>query len=88
MGAASHSGRVALPNGRAWLDLCYPELRIAIEVDGRAYHIWTDTWERDLRRQNQLVLAGWTVLRFTAADLRHRPGQVADQVRRALALAA
>jgi len=28
------------------------------------------------RRQNELVLAGWTILRFTWDDLTHRPTTV------------
>jgi very-short-patch-repair endonuclease len=39
----------------------------------------------DLRRQNGLVLAGWTVLRFSSADLLGRPGWVVETIRRALA---
>jgi very-short-patch-repair endonuclease len=60
------------PDGRwiARVDLALPELRIAIEYDGREVHDRPDVFVRDRRRQNDLVAAGWTVLRFSAADLR------------------
>ncbi len=38
----------------------------------------------DLRRQNRLVAAGWTVLRFTSADVPGRPDEVVAEIRRAL----
>jgi very-short-patch-repair endonuclease len=60
--------------GGVWIarvDLALPELKIAIEYDGRAVHEREDVFVRDRQRQNALVQAGWTVLRFTAADLRH-----------------
>jgi len=60
------------PDGR-WLarvDLALPLLKIAIEYDGREVHERSDVFVHDRRRQNELVAAGWTVLRFSAADLR------------------
>jgi very-short-patch-repair endonuclease len=38
---------------------------LVIEVDGWAYHRTPDRFQRDRERQNRLVAAGWTVLRFT-----------------------
>ena len=69
---------------RVWLDACYVEERVAIELDGRAYHVMSEDWEDDLVRQNAVVLAGWLVLRFTARDLREPPEAVVEAVRRAL----
>jgi very-short-patch-repair endonuclease len=40
----------------------------------------------DLRRQNGLVLAGWTVLRFTSADVLGRPHEVIAAIRTALGI--
>lgn len=54
----------------ARVDLALPDLRIAVEHDGRAVHDRADAFVADRRRQNALVAAGWTVLRFTATDLR------------------
>src|SRR5258706_19631 len=47
---------------RAWIDACWPELGVAVEIDGKAYHVLSEDWERDLDRQNDLVLDEWLVL--------------------------
>ena len=98
-GAASTSERVAHdllraagiggwrpnhPVGRAMVDIAFPEQKVAVEVDGWAWHHTRDRFERDRVRQNVLVLAGWTVLRFTWADLARDPTRVVAVVRRAV----
>jgi very-short-patch-repair endonuclease len=50
-------------------------------VDGWAWHHDAEAFRRDRQRQNVLVLAGWTVLRFTWSDLTHRPDRVIHDVR-------
>ncbi len=69
---------------RLWLDVCFPDLRIAIEIDGKAYHVFAEDWEDDLERQNDLVLDGWLVLRFSARAIRDHPDVVVRRVRQAL----
>jgi very-short-patch-repair endonuclease len=68
-------------------DIVFAKARLVIEIDGFAYHSDRDRFQRDRTRQNRLVAAGWTVLRFTWADLRHRPGQFVAAVRAALKIA-
>lgn len=68
------------------LDLAYPLERIAIEYDGYLAHSGHRRFEEDRRRQNNLVRAGWGVLRFTARDLREDRHGVAALVRAQLAL--
>jgi predicted transcriptional regulator of viral defense system len=68
----------------AELDLAYPDLMIAIEVDGFQWHSSPRQKRTDEARQNRLVLAGWTVLRFSAADVRARPHHVVATIRAAL----
>jgi hypothetical protein len=53
----------------ARVDFAYPELRLAIEVDGFTAHASLDAFRRDRTRQNALVEAGWTVLRFTWTEV-------------------
>ena len=62
-----------------------PARRIAIEVDGWAWHVDVERFQADRRRQNALVNAGWTVLRFTWHDLTADPERVIAQIRAALA---
>ena len=66
--------------GRHRVDFAYPDLMIAIEVDGYWAHGSFEAFQRDRERQNELVLAGWTVLRFTWTDLVRRPREVAQMV--------
>jgi very-short-patch-repair endonuclease len=65
------------------LDLAYPGLRLAIEYDGD-HHRERETFRRDVARLNALRTAGWTVLRFTAADVLRHPERVVVQVRTVL----
>jgi very-short-patch-repair endonuclease len=74
-----HAGRFI-----ARIDAAYPERKLAIEVDGFAAHTSPDTFQRDRTRQNRLVALGWTVLRFTWADIVQRPAMVAAQIREAI----
>jgi very-short-patch-repair endonuclease len=70
------------------IDVAFVKERIAIEVDGWAFHIGRSRFQRDRTRQNELSGVGWTVLRFTWADLIERPGYVTATIRRQLAAAA
>jgi hypothetical protein len=66
--------------------LARPDLRIdhvLVEYDG-SVHRQREQFDRDLRRQNRLVDAGFTVLRYTGTDVYRRPALVVAQVRRAL----
>ncbi|MGV3759428.1 MAG: endonuclease domain-containing protein, partial [Actinomycetota bacterium] len=71
----------------ARIDAAYPDLKIAIEVDGFGPHSSPEAFQRDRTRQNRLVALGWTVLRFTWDDVVRRPAEVAriieDAIRRA-----
>jgi hypothetical protein len=67
------------------VDLAWPDRRVLVEFDGNV-HRERPVFVNDLRRQNGLVLAGWTVLRFTSADVLGRPGQVVAAIRAALGL--
>jgi very-short-patch-repair endonuclease len=66
-----------------WADLGYPQLRIAIEYDGRAKYVG-DAWFAEKRRLDAIVEAGWQVIRVTAEDLRD-PSRLVARVRHVLA---
>jgi hypothetical protein len=68
------------------VDLAWPEQRVLVEFDGNV-HRERRVFVGDLRRQNGLALAGWTILRFTSADVLGRPEQVIAAIRAALAAA-
>ncbi|MGK2947107.1 MAG: endonuclease domain-containing protein [Acidimicrobiales bacterium] len=67
----------------AEVDVAYPQWRIAIELDGRI-HLEHDVRERDIPRQNDLILSGWTVLRFTWDYFVRRPDLVVAEMRAAI----
>lgn len=64
-------------------DFAWPARRVLVEFDGDV-HRARDVFVRDLRRQNTVVAAGWTVLRFTSTDALGRPDDMVAEVRRAL----
>lgn len=74
-----------LEGTRYRLDYAWPGARLAVEVDGYDSHSALEAFRHDRQRQNAVVLAGWTVLRFSWHDVRQRPVQVAAEVKRALA---
>ena len=74
-----HGGRFV-----ARADFAYPDRGLVVEVDGFESHASPRALQSDLHRQNELVALGWTVLRFTWADVVRRPERVASAVRRVL----
>ncbi len=62
-------------------DLTFVVERLIVEVDGWAWHSTPDRFVRDRQRQNELIQAGWQVLRFTWFDLTERMVAVLDQIR-------
>ncbi len=72
------------PASRSTLDVAFIAEKLAIEIDGWAWHHTPDRFQRDRTKQNELIAAGWTVLRFTWFDLTQRPEEVIRAVRHAL----
>lgn len=66
------------------VDFAFPECRLAIEVDGYEHHSSPAAFRRDRARQNDLVAAGWTPLRYTWADVTGYPERVAASILRVL----
>ena len=66
------------------VDVGFPAQKVAIEVDGFAFHSDPDAFQIDRRRQNDLVLLGWQVLRFTWLDLTAYPDRVIALIRSAI----
>ena len=66
-------------------DFAWPDRKVLVEFDGDV-HRERDVFVNDARRQNKLIADGWTVLRFTSADVVGRPDEVIAQIRRALGL--
>lgn len=73
-----------LPGSSAVPDFRLERARLIVEIDGWAWHHTPGRFQRDRTRQNELVLAGWRVLRFTWTDLTERPDEVVQLVRAAV----
>lgn len=67
-------------------DLGWRGPRLIAEADGRDAHGTPEAAFADRRRQNRLVNAGWTILRFTWQDTLH-PSYIPHTVRQAIAAA-
>jgi very-short-patch-repair endonuclease len=63
------------------LDIAFAQQRIEVAVDGRAFHTDAGAFQNDRTRQNDLVAAGWSILRFTWDDIVLRPEDVVRRIR-------
>jgi hypothetical protein len=73
---------VTIDGHRYRIDLAYPREQIAIELDGFDSHRTRSDFDHDRARGNDLVLQGWTLLRFTSNTT---PEELVAAVRTALA---
>ena len=67
-------------------DCWWPESGVAGEADSRAWHFAPDDWEQTLARHARMSAHGIIVLHITAQRIRSRRREVADEIRRALAV--
>jgi very-short-patch-repair endonuclease len=75
-------------DGKRYLDFAYirPTIRICFEIDGYGPHLQNiSRWQfiDNLERQNQLVIDGWTVIRFSYDQVKDNPRrcqQIVQQV--------
>lgn len=62
------------------VDFLFPEARLVVEVDGYAFHSSPRAFERDRRRDADLLARGYRTLRLTWRELTERPEAVAVRV--------
>jgi very-short-patch-repair endonuclease len=72
---------------RRWrFDFCWPDQRLAVEVEGGIYsggrHVRGSGFEKDAEKYNAATIAGWRVLRFTSAMI--QCGEALAQIEQAL----
>jgi very-short-patch-repair endonuclease len=63
--------------GDRWrrIDLAYPELKLAIEIDGWVHHGARSAFDADRARENELEIIGWDRLHFTSAFTNRQIGE-------------
>lgn len=69
------------------LDASWPDLGLALELDGWASHRTREAFERDRERDRRLTVAGWRVVRLTWRQLRDEPELVTAHLRALLVAA-
>lgn len=62
--------------GQHEVDFHWPAQRLVMETDGRATHATAHGFERDRRRDLELHLAGWDVVRISWSQLTNHPDRV------------
>jgi predicted transcriptional regulator of viral defense system len=67
------------------VDFCWPDARLVVETDGHAYHHTRHAFELDRRRDADLLVAGYRVLRITYHRLLTDPEGVVRTIRALLA---
>ncbi len=68
---------------RRYLDAYFDDWKLVVEIDG-AHHINVGQMWDDSRRQNDLELAGYVVLRYPSFVVRQHPEMVLAEIRQAL----
>jgi very-short-patch-repair endonuclease len=78
--------RTRLSSGRpVEFDIAFRTRKVALELDGYAYHAGPDEHRADVRRANEIMADGWTVRRFTYSDLLNDPAGFVATVLQVLA---
>ncbi|RDH75621.1 DUF559 domain-containing protein [Mycolicibacterium moriokaense] len=76
--------RTNYPVGGYKVDVGFPAPKLAVELDGLAYHSDPSAFQIDRERQNAITTLGWQVLRFTWLDLTEYPQRVIAVLRKAI----
>lgn len=64
------------------LDCYWPEVKLAVELDGRNYHTAVKDMEKDRYKDTQLLLLGIRTVRITELRFELEPGQILADLRR------
>jgi hypothetical protein len=72
---------------RFFVDLAYPDVRVAVEVDPPLYHSIGPDRARDEARRRAIGEAGWVIVPVTSEELRWRPELFLSRLRAALTAA-
>ena len=78
--------RVEVGNGTEVLevDFLWPKQRVVVEADGKGFHHDPLAFERDRKRDRELQLNGYRVLRFTHGQIELEPGAVISAISKLL----
>ncbi|MDN5748025.1 MAG: type IV toxin-antitoxin system AbiEi family antitoxin domain-containing protein [Pseudonocardia sp.] len=74
------------PFGPYRIDLAFPAKRVAVEVDGWAWHVDAERFRNDRRKGNAITRGRWDLLRFTWHGLDGQPAESIAEIIETLAL--
>ena len=77
--------RITTSVGVYFVDALWRQKRVAVEADGREYHLSPADWEADLRRQNAIHGEGVVLLRYPVLRLRSDGPTCGAEMRRLIA---
>lgn len=72
--------------GAVEVDFLWPGQRVVVEADGRRFHDNPLAFERDRKRDRELQMNGYRVVRFTYRQIEREPDAVLSTIRRLLAV--
>ena len=76
----SYQHEVKINNRKYFIDFAYPEVMLAIEVDGYEKRASRASLDNDAQKGVMLALAGWTVVHFTWTRVTNDPAGVAADI--------
>ena len=68
------------------VDGAFPDLKIAVEADGKTWHIDQEKIQKDQYRDTQLASQGWMVLRFTEDEVEEQIQDVIALIHKAIGI--
>lgn len=80
--------KVELSRSNAYIDVCDPQLKVALEAEGFEHHGHRKALHADCGRGDELVRQGWTLLRFSWEHVMFNELWVAEVIADTLAVAA
>ena len=75
---------VVVASRRFRIDLAYPDLKIALEIDGDEPHFGASKTDADNTRDGLLQLGGWLTQHFTRRHIRHEQAASSERIWRAI----
>jgi hypothetical protein len=66
--------------GRYRADLCWPQLRLVLEYDGRQHRDDLDQWDSDIERNAWFERHDWVLVHVVARDIFTRPDELLERV--------
>jgi very-short-patch-repair endonuclease len=62
------------------LDVAFVAQKVALELDGRPYHIAVQDFDKDRRKDRKLTILGWTPVRITEFEWEYGQKEVLEDL--------